>query len=37
MLKEEINTKMSFEEFEAMSNDGISQMCSYMFADKIIC
>jgi hypothetical protein len=28
---------MSFEEFEAMSNDGISQMCSYMFADKIIC
>jgi len=37
MLREEINTKMSFEELQAMSNDDIALMCSYMFSSVIMC
>ena len=37
MLREEINTKMSFEELQAMSNDDIALMCSYMFSALIMC
>jgi len=37
MLREEINTKMSFEELQAMSNDDIALMCSYMFSSVFMC